>query len=127
MAGRRQTSELRPTEAHLCRDVFTGVAEELIPLFLALTGRFPTVLPNVIINLLLPKHLRIHFSPHVFFIFHNCGENPLDHQLLTNEWNWLGSPAEDAVLVARPDVHMFVILFDCSTVSQEWDRQEIAS
>ena len=76
-SGRRQTSELRPTEAHLCRDVFTGFAEELIPLFLAQTCRFPIVLPNVIVDLLLPQHFRIHFSPHVFFIFHGCGRNPV--------------------------------------------------
>ena len=75
-SGRRQTSELRLTEAHLCRDVFTGFAEELIPLFLSQTGRFPIVLPDVIVDFLLPQHLRIHFSPHVFFIFHSCGRNP---------------------------------------------------
>ena len=50
----------------------------------------------------------------------------MDHPLLTNEWNSLDSPAEDAVLVAHPNVQMFVLLFDCSTVSQEWNRQEIA-
>ena len=30
------------------------------------------------------------------------------------------------MLVAHPNVQMFVLLFDCSTVSQEWNRQEIA-
>ena len=128
-SGRRLTSELRPTEAHLCRDVFTGVAEELIPLLLAQTGRFPIVLPNVNVNLLLPKHLRIHFSPHVSLHLPQLWWEPtvLDHHFLINEWNWLDSPAEDAVLVAHPNVQMFVLLFDCSTVSQKWDRQEIAS
>ena len=53
-SGRRQTSELRTTKTHLCRDVFTGIAEELIPLFLAQTGRLPIVLPDVIVNLLQP-------------------------------------------------------------------------
>ena len=50
----------------------------------------------------------------------------LNHPLLTNEWNSLDFPAEDAVLVAHPNVQMFVLLFDCSTLSQEWNRQEIA-
>ena len=30
------------------------------------------------------------------------------------------------MLVAHPNVQMFVLKFDCSTVSQEWNRQEIA-
>ena len=94
-SGRCQTSELRLTEAHLCRDVFTGVAEELIPLFLAQTGRFPIVLPNVIVDLLLPQHLRIHFSPHVFLIFHSCSRNPVSwiiHFGPTNRTGWIVQP-----------------------------------
>ena len=41
----------------------------------------------------------------------------MDHQLLTNEWNWLDSPAEDVVLVAHLHVQLYVLLFGCSTVS----------
>ena len=83
------------SESHLCRDVFTGFAEELIPLFLAQTCRFSIVLPNVIVNLLLPQHLRIHISPHVFFILHRCSRNPLSwiiHTGPTNGTRWILEP-----------------------------------
>ena len=46
--------------------------------------------------------------------------------LLTNKWNWLGSPADDAVLVAPLHVQMHVLLFGCSTVSQRLNPQRVA-
>ena len=114
-SGRRQASEFRSTETHTCHDVFTGVAEKLILLFLAQTGKLPTVLP---VDLLLPQHFRVCLGPHVFLI---CS-----HQLLTNEWNWLDSPAEDAVLVAHLHVQLYVPLFGYSTVSQGLNPQKAA-
>ena len=61
----------------MCRDVFTGIAEELIPLFLTQTGRLPIVLPDVIVDLLLPQHFRVRLSPHVFLIFRSRVRNPM--------------------------------------------------
>ena len=60
----------------MCRDVFTGVAEELIPLFLTQTGGLPIVLPDVIVDMLLPQHFRVCLGPHVFLIFRSRGRNP---------------------------------------------------
>ena len=61
----------------MCRDVFTGVAEELIPLLMAQTDRLPIVLPDVVVDLLLPQHFRVCLGPHVFLIFHSRGRNPV--------------------------------------------------
>ena len=61
----------------MCRDVFTGIAEELIQPFLTQTGRLLIVLPDVIVDLLLPRHLRVRLGPHVFLIFHRRGRDPV--------------------------------------------------
>ena len=115
-------------QKHICAVMFSqSIAEELIPLFLTQTGGLPIVLPDVIVDLMLPQHFGVRLGPHVFLIFRSRGRNPVhaDHQLLTNEWNWLDSPAEDVVLVAHLHVQLYVLLFGCSTVSQRSSRQKI--
>ena len=55
-----------------------------------------------------------------------AGTSVPDHQLLTNEWNWLDFPAEDVVLVAHLHVQLYVLLFGCSTVSRVSNPQKVA-
>ena len=71
----------------MCCDVVTGIAEKLIPALLAQTSRFPTVLPDVIVDLLLPPHFRVCVGPHVSLIFRNVagthcpGSSTFDHRM----------------------------------------------
>ena len=73
---------------------------------------FPLFSPNVIVNLLLQQHLRIHISPHVFFIFHSCGRNPLSwiiHSGPTNGTRWILEPRTLCWWLIRP----FKCSFSC--------------
>ena len=109
---------------HTCAVMFSV---ELNPLFLTQTDRLTILLPDVTVDLLLPQHFRVCLGPHVFLTFRSRGRNPvLDHQLLTNDWNWLDSPAADVVLVAHLHVQLHVLLFGCSTVSQRLNPQKVA-
>ena len=84
--GHRQSSELRLTETHVCGDVVAGIAEELTPLFLKQAGWPPDVLPNVVVNLLLPQHLWVRLNPHVLLIFRNRSRSPMTLQPRTLCW-----------------------------------------
>ena len=90
--GRRQTSELRLTEAHLCRDVFTGFAEELIPTLLGTDMQVSHCSPKCDRRHAAATTPQNPFQSTCFPHLPQLWRKPivLDHPLWTNEWKLAG-------------------------------------